>query len=115
MPTLLNGYRRIERAPQFFRDIDGVLAFVKHRDDLVKITLDWTDDLDGSETISSAVYTSHGPTLSGSSTSTPNTSINVTGIGEFDIKVTTSNSRVLVETFRAYERNSGLRVNDYRP
>lgn len=100
---------------RWFRDTDGAIATTKHRDELLQVTLNWTDRLASGETVSSAAYEDSGVTRSGVSVSTPSTICSVTGLGEFEVEVTTSASRKMVERVRFYDfEGPGARERDYR-
>jgi hypothetical protein len=110
-------YLQQEDRASWFVDHDGVPAIVKHEDDVLAYTVNWTDVLPGSETISSASYDGNGVTVDSSSESTPETTMVVSDTdGYVDITVTTSGSRTIVKRFRFLappSTGAGLR-NDYR-
>lgn len=97
MPASSSTYRvKLERKHDF-EDARGNISYSKRKDEIIKVTIDWTNELDtaNSETVSSAAYTDSGVTRSSVSVSSPNTICSVTGIGYFDVTVTTSTSRKL--------------------
>jgi hypothetical protein len=95
------------RDGDWFRDQDGAFATTKRSDETVQVTLDWTDRLASGETLSTATYQDSGVTRSGVSVSSPNTIATVLGLGEFEVTVTTSASRVLQQVVRFYDSRGG--------
>src|SRR3990167_9583328 len=104
-------YQPLERT-RWFRDREGVLSTSKHRDDIVQVIIDMTDQL-GSDTVSSVAYTDSGLTTSAKSVASPLITFNITGIGETLLVVTLSNSRELNIKVRGYDVE-GTRSADYR-
>ncbi len=100
----------LERS-RYFRDEDGALATTKRQDEVLKLTLDWTDDLASAETVSSAAYVDSGVTTSSKSVATPQTLVTVSGVGEFEITVTLSTGRKLQRVVRYYPTDG--RISDY--
>lgn len=78
-----------------FTDEDGVACFEVDTDEKDKYTIDWSDELGSSETISASSWVDEGPTttavaLVGSDTSTSRWA---TGLGSMTNTVTTSDGR----------------------
>jgi hypothetical protein len=87
----------------YFTDRDGVLATVQRSDEIRTLSIDWTDLLADSETVSSVAYTSSGVTTSAPSLATPVSTVTVTGTGELAITATLSTGRKLQRVLRYYE------------
>lgn len=114
LPMNLHSGPVTNRDGRWFRDYDGAIATTKRNDELVKVTLDWTDLLASGETVSSAAYTDSGVTRSSTSVSTPQTITSVTGLGEFKIVMTSSASRTPEVVIRFYDSAAGrTMVRDY--
>ena len=107
MATTQTHYQPLQRE-RFFQDNDGEIATTKRLDEKITITIDWSDQLASSETISSAAYVDSGITRSGTSNTTTTTVTTVTGVGEFEITVTTSAGNILQRVYRFYasDKNS---------
>ena len=103
-------YRPLERT-RFFRDQDGVLSTSKREDDVVQVTIDYTDQL-GGVTISSVAYADSGLTTSGKSATTTAITFSFTGIGETEITLTLSSGLKIVDKVRGYDVD-GARPRDY--
>lgn len=98
----------------FFVDHDGVISRYKHRDDIFKLDIDWSDILASAESVSSIAYEVSGPTLSNQSLSSNTSSTDVTGLGGVDITATTDASRTLTHRVRFYDAVGGRSlVDDY--
>lgn len=99
MPT---AYTRPKRRPWFLNE-DGEISFVNDPDATQSFVIDWSNELDSGETISSVAYTANGVTLGSTSNTTTTTTLPVTGTnGSVEVKVTTSASRVIVKDIWFY-------------
>jgi hypothetical protein len=87
----------------YFRDRDDVLATTKRSDEIVTLSLDWTDQLETAETVSSIAYSASGPTTSSPTLATPVSTVTVTGVGELTVTATLSTGRKLERVVRYYE------------
>ena len=84
-----------------YEDRDGILTIPKHHDSTEIYTLDWSDLLDPSETISSSSFTADGVTVSGAALTTPKTTITVADSGgSLTNTVVTSLGKTLVQNLR---------------
>lgn len=111
MPTTSTYRHPLKRQPWFVGH-DGVPTTVKMYDDKLTYTFDLTDLLASGETVSSATWTSNGPTLTSASVSSPQHSITVEGSGEADVVVATSASRELNFTYR-WQAQDAAPLKDY--
>jgi hypothetical protein len=101
------------RRAVWFDDGDGVLATTKREDEVTPWSHDWTNDLASGETVASAAYADSGVTRTNEALASNVTSADVTGIGEFEVTVTTSTSRKFQRVFRYYS-SEGISASDYR-
>jgi hypothetical protein len=86
---------------EYHIDGDGIPVFVRHRDMVGPISVDWTDALVSGETVSSSTWATDGVTTSGAALATPVATITVTGTdGSVTNTVVTSTSRTLVRVIR---------------
>lgn len=80
---------------EFFLSPAGLPTWIKEDDEILLITLDWLDKLDG-ETISTSAWTDNGVTTSSASNTTTTASMTVTKTDGYSInKITTSGGRTL--------------------
>lgn len=114
MASAITIYEPTERV-RYFRDRDGAWATTKTNDEIVQVSLDWTDGLATGETVSSVAYTASGPTTSGAALVSPVSTVTVTGTGDLEIAATLSTGRKLERTVRFYEPAGapGSRESDY--
>jgi hypothetical protein len=86
-----------ERTP-YHIDGDGWPVFVRHKDTVAPIAIDWTDKLDSGETVSTSSWEAHGVTASSASLVSPVATVTVTGTdGWVKNTVVTSASRTLIQ------------------
>lgn len=85
---------------RWFSDRDGALATSKRSDEILLLSLDWTDQLDSGETVSSVAYVDDGVTTSGATLASPVSTVLVTGIGEVEVTATLSTGRKLQRVTR---------------
>lgn len=98
---------------RWFRNRDGKLSTSKRFDEIVGLSLDFTDQLASGETVSSVATVPHGVTLSGASLATPVWTANVTGVGYFEWTATLSTGRKLQDLVVFYGTDEDL-GSDYR-
>lgn len=96
---------------EWFEDYDGLQTTFKRYDEVKDYIFDWTDSLDSGETISSASWSSDGPTINSSSNTTTTTTVTLTGSGKAEVTIITSNSRTLQAKFNWRASDGG--VDDY--
>lgn len=97
---------------RYFTDRDGELATSKRNDEIIQLSLDFTDQLATSETVSSVATVASGVTLSSASLATPVWTANVAGVGEVEVTATLSTGRKLQRVVRFYGTD-GM-ASDYR-
>jgi len=118
MSSTLTLYEPIRRDSGFFRDLDGVPTHVKRADEIIQVNLDFTADLAGAETISSAAWEDSGITTSSRSLATPVATATVTGTnGETVVTATLSTGRKLQRKLRFVAPGDvgASLARDYRP
>jgi hypothetical protein len=98
---------------RWYRDKDGNLSTSKRFDEIVGLSLDFTDHLASAETVSSVSTVPHGVTISGASLATPVWTANVTGVGYLEWTATLSTGRVLQSLVCFYGTDEAL-LSDYR-
>lgn len=102
---------RRPRRRVWFLDWDGVYATTKRHNDKISYEFDESEELK-SETISTASWSSSGPTLSGASIDSAKHSITVTGSGEATVTVTGSGGTIFERRYRWIATDRF--VKDYR-
>jgi hypothetical protein len=98
---------------RYFPYEDGI-ATSKAQDDDVVFRWDLTDYLASAETVSSAAWVAHGPTVSSKSVSTPVVIGTVTGLGYVVITATLSSGRTVEQTVYFLDSKGGSGPSDYR-
>jgi len=99
---------------QWFRDIDGVLTRQKLEDEVLTEIVDFTDQLDSGETVSTAAWDDvSGPTITGTTVTTPQVAFTVTKSGDATLVITTSAARTLRRELRWLARDV-TDLSDYR-
>lgn len=101
----------LERS-RYFQD-DGALATSKREDEILTLSLDWTDQLATGESVSSVAYEANGVTTSGAALTSPVSTITVTGTGWVEVTATLSTGRKLQKIVRFHEAD-GPKALDYR-
>lgn len=108
MPT---EYAPPQKQRRPWKDKDGIWTYYQHPDETIDYTINLTDELDSSETLSSATFTGYGVTLSATSVSSPSVLFTVANSpGEVKIEITTSTQVRVVR--RRFTTGSGRR-DDY--
>lgn len=97
---------------RWFEDLDQAMATTMREDEIIPCVINWGNLLASGETIASVAYTDSGLTRSGTALASPETTDNITGIGETEITCTTSTGRKLQKIVRTYSE-TGHRRLDY--
>jgi hypothetical protein len=98
---------------RFFIDNDGALAAVKDNDEVIAVSLDYSNLLDSGETISTSTWTDDGLTTSTRANTTTATSCLAARLGDTKNTVVTSTGRTLVHYVRFYAAEGLPRRHDY--
>jgi hypothetical protein len=98
---------------RYFSYEDGI-ATSKAQDDDIVHRWDLTDYLASGETVSSAAWVEHGPTVSSKSVATPVIIGTVTGLGYVVITATLSTGRTVERTVYFLDSAGGRGARDYR-
>ena len=97
---------------RWFRDRDGNLSTSKRYDEILGLSLDFTDQLATSETVSSVATETSGVTLTSPSLATPVWTANATGVGTVEVTATLSTGRKLQLVVALYGTDQAL-SSDY--
>lgn len=97
---------------RWFRDQDGNLATSKRYDEILGLSLDFTDQLATSETVSSVATSVSGVTLTSATLATPVWTANATGVGTVEVTATLSTGRKLQLVVALYGTDQAL-SSDY--
>lgn len=98
---------------RWFYDRDGVLSTSKRSDEILGVSVDWTNELASAETVSSVAVTTSGPTVAGAALVSPVWSARVTGVGEITLTATLSTGRKMQRLVRFYAEQHDDAVSDY--
>lgn len=104
-------YRPTERT-RYFPDEDGVMSTTKREDEILVLSIDWSDELTSSEAVSSMAYSDSGVTTSGASLTGNVSTVTVTGIGEVEVTATLDSGSKLQRIYRFYDREGSI-TTDY--
>lgn len=92
-------------------EIPGGFEYEKHTDDRIAWSWDWSNEC-GSDALASAAYVDSGVVRAGAALVGNATSCDVSGVGSFELAVTTAAGRIYKKTFRFVEPDGG-REDDY--
>ncbi len=97
MPTT---FATTNRRPAYVNK-DGLETIPRAADEVDVLTIDWADRRENAETISSATWSAHGVTATGSAISGTKTYATISGTdGDLQVKIVTSLARTLIKTIR---------------
>lgn len=94
-------YHRQQRN-RWFKDEDGAKATTKREDEKISVVIDWSQSFASGESIEDVVYADSGVTRSSTSNNGSVTTTIVTGLGEFEITVTTDAGHTFQQVRRFY-------------